>query len=385
MDLKELGRKCAAAGLKDVAAYVTMMVKPLSDAVFPSIKSTESICSQAFASHLASVHSAEELHRSGCVLQRLWLRMLGFHKSSESKSASNAFLTNGLPSHAEQSICSQAFSSHMASVHGSEEPCRGGCVLQRLWLRMLGFRHLNESRPTSIAEQPVQQSQKKKKDYLALHCLEMPGLEGEMQQLIDATFKCWGKASGNLPLSVPNAMQIRSVVHVEKQKLYSQFNARRADIGEVLHLCPTELFGIRTPCITEGINEYWLWHGTTPHAAKSIINRGFDLSRAGSGGGSLFGRGICFAESCMKADFYAKSADKRGWYVLLLCRVVLGRVRYCDNPDPDTDELESSCALGRAFHSVVGDREKIAGSFREVVVFDERQVYPEYMVWYTRS
>merc|ERR1719316_1261613 len=103
MDLKELGRKCAAAGLKDVAAYVTMMVKPLSDAVFPSIKSTESICSQAFASHLASVHSTEELHRSGC-------------------------------------------------------------VLQRLWLRMLGFRNRNENRATSIAEQPVQQSQKKKKD-----------------------------------------------------------------------------------------------------------------------------------------------------------------------------------------------------------------------------
>jgi len=318
MDLKELGRKSAAADLKDIAAYVAAIVKPFSEAMWlPSMDSTHS---------QSSVQSTEE---SG-----------------------------------------------------------GGCVLQRLFLCILGMRHrnddLNDVAESAIAVQEAQPP-KKKKDYLALTCTEMPVLDGSMQQLVDNTFKCWGKARDSLPLSVPDALTVKSVVHVEKQKLYSQFTGRRADIGEVLHLCPTKPFEMRMPCITEDINEYWLWHGTTPEAAKKIINRGFDLSRAGSGGGSLFGKGICFAESSLKADFYAKAADERGWYVLLLCRVVLGRVRYCDDPDPDTDELENSCALGRAFHAVVGDREKIAGSFREVVVFDERQIYPEYMVWYTRS
>lgn len=341
MDLKELVRKSNAAGLKDVAAFVVaMMAKQLTE-VIPDNLSLDCSLNVSQTSRLLSGHG----HSSG----------------------------SGYGSQASQ----------MASVYSTDLVDGNGCVLQRFWLCVL--KHVrNGCGRTSNVKQPVR-DRRKIRDYLAIDCIEMPLLEGPVQFLIDSTFQCWGNAVDSLPASVPNALQVQAVVHVEKRRIYSQFIAKRADISEVLHLCPAKPFTVRTPVITEGINEHWLWHGTTPEAAKGIINRGFDLSRAGSVRGSLYGKGICFAESSMKADFYAKEPDERGWYVLLLCRVVLGRVLYCDDAAPDAEELENKCAVGRACHAVVGDREKVSGSFREVVVFDEKQIYPEYMVWYTRT
>ena len=40
--------------------------------------------------------------------------------------------------------------------------------------------------------------------------------------------------------------------------------------------------------------------------------------------------------------------------------------------------------LSGEFHSILGDREKAVGTFREFVVLDEDQVYPEILVRYTR-
>jgi hypothetical protein len=38
-----------------------------------------------------------------------------------------------------------------------------------------------------------------------------------------------------------------------------------------------------------------------------------------------------------------------------------------------------------AFDSVLGDREAEVGTYREFVVFDQAQIYPEYIVIYSRS
>lgn len=88
----------------------------------------------------------------------------------------------------------------------------------------------------------------------------------------------------------------------------------------------------------------------------------------------------------MKADEYAKP-DRRGWFPLILCRVICGHIHYCDVSDPTkiSKELEASCKPDGGYHSVLGDREKVRGTFREFIVFDNHQVYPEYIVWYTRK
>eukprot|EP00434_Breviolum_minutum_P024351 symbB.v1.2.021505.t2/scaffold1860.1/size98300/5 len=88
----------------------------------------------------------------------------------------------------------------------------------------------------------------------------------------------------------------------------------------------------------------------------------------------------------MKADEYT-SPDVRGYFPLLLCRTALGNINYCDHPSPVSisPSLVASCKAGGGFHSVLGDREKVNGTFREFIVFDNHQVYPEYIVWYQRQ
>ena len=98
----------------------------------------------------------------------------------------------------------------------------------------------------------------------------------------------------------------------------------------------------------------------------------------------MFGRGIYFAECSSKSDEYA-SPDKSGLYkgvcALLLCRVVCGEMYYITKSDVPT--IDKAMATGN-YDGVLGDREKAVGTYREFVVFDERQIYPEYVVLYER-
>lgn len=132
------------------------------------------------------------------------------------------------------------------------------------------------------------------------------------------------------------------------------------------------------------INECYLWHGTTPENAESITDTWFDISKTGSSYGSIFGPGIYFAESCLKADEYVKE-DSRKWFPLVLSRVLLGNVYYCDEKSPweMKARLEAACK-GGGYHSILGDREKVRRTFREFILFNQDQIYPEYLVWYKR-
>lgn len=139
--------------------------------------------------------------------------------------------------------------------------------------------------------------------------------------------------------------------------------------------------------VDDKIHEVYLWHGTNPVAAKSISTTDFDLKRVGTARGSLFGRGLYFAESCLKADEYAQP-DERGFYPVLLARVVLGRPNLCQQSRSaiDPNLLEHSCTkIPPDFDSIIGDRETTVGTFREFVVFDNNQVYPEFIVWYQKA
>merc|ERR1712094_158231 len=51
--------------------------------------------------------------------------------------------------------------------------------------------------------------------------------------------------------------------------------------------------------------------------------------------------------------------------------------------ETDPRQCEEACLRGK-FHSVLGDRRKCRGTFREFVVFDEDQVYANYILAYTR-
>merc|ERR1719352_1944404 len=110
---------------------------------------------------------------------------------------------------------------------------------------------------------------------------------------------------------------------------------------------------------------------------------------AGSNAGTLLGRGIYLAECVSKSDEYTTS-DSRGRRTMLVCRATLGRVLYTDQYRPQVEFLERCCGFKQApgkgqYDSVLGDREKCSGTYREFVVFDNDFVYPEYIVRYRRA
>jgi hypothetical protein len=226
-----------------------------------------------------------------------------------------------------------------------------------------------------------------------------------IQQLVDETFTGWGplgkmtRTRDRAKEPIAERLEVQSVVYVQNTEGFINYRARRTKIQEEMPIGARRTWDIKTnrvkleglprhrtnpvdPCI----NEFYLWHGTTPQAAAKITDAEFDLKRVGSSYGCLFGPGIYFAESSMKADEYTRK-DRRGWFPLILCRVVCGHINYCDAYDPVkiSKELEASCKPGGGYHSVLGDREKVRGTFRELIVFDNHQVYPEYIVWYTRK
>jgi len=152
------------------------------------------------------------------------------------------------------------------------------------------------------------------------------------------------------------------------------------DIKTVLALkdcAPSMASGLADDC-----NEWYLWHGT--HAAKAgdICSSNFRMSRCGENTGTLYGNGTYFSECITKADEYAKSNDE-GEYCVLLCRLLGGNVRYTAEVEPDPTALAKSCMDGE-FDSVLGDREKCRGTYREFVFFDSEHIYPEFVVCYKR-
>ena len=131
-------------------------------------------------------------------------------------------------------------------------------------------------------------------------------------------------------------------------------------------------------------NEFLLFHGTSPNDAECIFERGFRIDLAGSAAGAAFGKGSYFAECSSKADEYAKEGTGiigRGKFALLLCRVVCGNMRYAT----EKDTLAHTKTTAPKHHSLLGDREAVVNTYREFIVYDGAQVYPEFAIIYERA
>jgi len=146
--------------------------------------------------------------------------------------------------------------------------------------------------------------------------------------------------------------------------------------------------------LDEKSNEHLLFHGTKPAAVDVLCNRGFD-ERVGSLGG-LFGAGCYFAESSSKSDEYVPPGAKQ---YMFLCRVVVGSPFVTPNrhtnlrrpptvtghfdgtwPPSDDDRFDSLLATTKAT-----DPSSFLARFREFVVYDHSQCYPEYLIEYKRK
>ncbi|CAE7556957.1 Tiparp, partial [Symbiodinium necroappetens] len=194
---------------------------------------------------------------------------------------------------------------------------------------------------------------------------------------------------------LPASYVVRRVIRVEDSRMWKRFMRKRDQIRRNRSssieqveppVCTSGLVkdqpGTFNP-LDEGLNEFYLWHGTHVRAALSIAHEDFRIDMAGSNAGTMYGRGCYLAENCTKADEYARD-EPHGYYegvfALLLCRVCMGKFLYTtDRYEAAGDKVKSG-----EFDSTVGDRTKKANTFREFVVYNADQVYPEYVVLYSR-
>ena len=69
---------------------------------------------------------------------------------------------------------------------------------------------------------------------------------------------------------------------------------------------------------------------------------------------------------------------------MLVVRAIGGNVLYSEAEYPDATMLQG-LVLSNAYNSILGDREKARGTFKEFVLFDADQLYVEYTLFYKRE
>jgi len=153
-----------------------------------------------------------------------------------------------------------------------------------------------------------------------------------------------------------------------------------------LHL--EESFPVKTGMVETSMmsrlkrGDAYLFHGTNPSSAMSILKTGFELTGEGDEKGEIevCGKdeyGVYAAlDGFLTAEFHCERLDAGS----LVCRCYVGRPYMVDSAG---DHVEVANAEG--FDCVCGDRESTANTYREFVFFDEALVYPEFTVIYRRQ
>lgn len=191
---------------------------------------------------------------------------------------------------------------------------------------------------------------------------------------------------------MPQSLRLLKLQRVEDSKLWIRYQAakervRRKRGGQCTPLRRLSRGGdVKTTAIDNRIdpnlNEFYLWHGSTPEGVHGISEDGFKINLAGSHAGTMFGPGAYLAECCSKSDEYAHEGEGiyKDIYGLILCRAVCGEMYYTEQAGQFTSVIESG-----QYDSVLGDREAARGTYREFVLFDKDLIYPEFVVLYTRT
>lgn len=223
------------------------------------------------------------------------------------------------------------------------------------------------------------------------------------QKLLDETYApIWTRDRRKHNPTMPNVPEEFTVVRAfrsENSRIWREYGVKRAQLiqdydtqSSAPYTCFSDVTssvawaehgGLLADRLKPEINEWYLFHGCGHRAAENICKQDFRLSNAGNNTGTLYGRGIYFAESITKADEYSKPNDA-GEYAVLLTRVVGGHVRYTDDLEPDPEDLVQSCIEG-PYDCIIGDRRKTKGTYREFVFYDTENFYAEYIIHYTRG
>uniref|UniRef100_A0A182YU59 Poly [ADP-ribose] polymerase n=1 Tax=Biomphalaria glabrata TaxID=6526 RepID=A0A182YU59_BIOGL len=215
-----------------------------------------------------------------------------------------------------------------------------------------------------------------------------------------------------------SSFKILDVKRIENPTLFERYHTSRKRVMEKMirkgHVCTSigTLVGSKGNVVTwdslpdslkkelySEINEHYLFHGTNTSAVHSIVEHGFDLKYSNEW--CLFGKGIYFAEKAMKSDQYTDKHFRRPngtKLTMIMTRILLGNAFVCDESHKKVSNLDPKkrfkkppcmschddlCYCGNRdyYDSVMGDGKWL---FREFVVYDASQCYPEFLITYER-
>lgn len=210
-------------------------------------------------------------------------------------------------------------------------------------------------------------------------------------------------------VAVPTGYVLRKVYRNQNKQLWSKYCLAKSTISEECkrepcaqsrligaELCEVGSCGLGS--IDSVCNEWRLYHGTSLNAGKDICAVNFRPALAGTGatwkddgeakGVPLYGFGIYFAERITKADEYAKPVFDAELgaevYAMLVVRIVGGRTNVVTSNDINPDNLREAIFDG-PYHSVIGDRmSTLKKPYREAVIYDRDQCFPEFLMLYER-
>lgn len=226
---------------------------------------------------------------------------------------------------------------------------------------------------------------RRKLEYLLRHCATHP--DG-----------CQGEAG----LSEARVVKVE---RIENDALWRRYESRREAVRPRRQAWAAGVERSRPiRCELRG-DERMLFHGTSADSIEGIAEAGLDLSEAARSG--RYGVGAYFTDESCKAHGYSGHEDQHDGsriFCMLYCRVATGKTlrmratgvtasrNYLTGmrmPSPN-DPVFASRMRGRRRVREAWDSVDVTGAsrsterqvHREVVVFDSRQIYPEYVVYY---
>eukprot|EP00211_Chloroparvula_japonica_P005627 CAMPEP_0119125342 /NCGR_PEP_ID=MMETSP1310-20130426/4650_1 /TAXON_ID=464262 /ORGANISM="Genus nov. species nov., Strain RCC2339" /LENGTH=374 /DNA_ID=CAMNT_0007115401 /DNA_START=165 /DNA_END=1286 /DNA_ORIENTATION=- len=127
--------------------------------------------------------------------------------------------------------------------------------------------------------------------------------------------------------------------------------------------------------VNDSLNEAILFHGTSPKYVKHIGHQGYD-ARVSSTSGN-FGAGCYFTDDCRKSHQYAKCDGEKRFY-LFVNRVLLGTTFTSDKAMKHLRRPPVDVVTSHLCDSVMGT----ITTYKEYVVYDNTQCYPDLLVIY---
>mmetsp|Transcript_5374 Transcript_5374/g.16609 ORF Transcript_5374/g.16609 Transcript_5374/m.16609 type:complete len:945 (+) Transcript_5374:136-2970(+) len=220
-----------------------------------------------------------------------------------------------------------------------------------------------------------------------------------LQGLLNVSYRTRGAAREAGTAVAPDGIELMRGSRLQSWQSWNRFAARqeaiRAELSDLKNAGQLAAVSVANPIMSAHLDTLgisldsetrctWLFHGIRPQAVEDVVQPDFDISKAGSEDGRLYGRGVYLSEWCSQVDKLLRPDGNSGLRCMLLCRVALGNVLLDTAILPDVVHLVSQCTSGQ-YHCVLGDREeRCPGSTRDFVVYDKDQVYPEFLLWYRR-